>query len=142
MRTVLRSAALQVVVLAMVLRALVPEGWMPNAEAGAYDAALMPCPGAMHDMAQMPGMGGMHHDMASMPGMHHETPPPPRKTGHAKSTYCACATVAQTGTPAPDVATQLPAPASIRVAYAAAHSAPQSVSPYRPNAARAPPLPA
>jgi hypothetical protein len=195
MRAVLRSAALRVVVLAMILRALVPDGWMPNAHAATLDAMLVPCPGAgdvvalpaahhaipmmdmTHDLAAMPGMAhrdmaamadmsGMHHDMAAMQGMardasavgmsahampglagaHHDMAamarhemPPSHKAHHAATLCIFAAATAPLGSPAPDVAALPPAPPSAAVVFAASTDAPANASPYRPNAARAPP---
>lgn len=48
----LRSAAVCLALVALVLRALVPVGWMPAA-AGADSAAIMPCPMA-DGMGQLP----------------------------------------------------------------------------------------
>ena len=120
MRMGLKAATLQIALLAMVLRAVMPVGWMPSTQAGA--APIMPCPG-----------------MDSMAGMHHKMPAPPHKSDHAKSTYCTCAAVAQLGTPAPDAAGPALAQSCSRVAFAATHDAPRVASLYRANAARAPP---
>lgn len=174
MRAVLRSAALRVVVLAMILRALVPQGWMLDAQASAHGAALMPCPGVMqadmpardmdamaaahaaHDMdamagmargmpamahmamAAMPGMAAMHHDMMAMPAAHHHAPAHKADSGAP----CIFTATAQLGSPMADVAAFPPLPAGVTAAFAAAHDAPASNTVHRPNAARAPPLPA
>jgi len=119
MRTVLKSTALRLALVAVLLRALVPVGWMPSTAANA--APIMPCP----------GMAGMHHEM---PASQHKS-----DSHHAKSTYCSCAAVAQLGTPAPDAAELKLAPGCSEIAFAAMHDAPATVSAYRPNAARAPP---
>jgi hypothetical protein len=115
MRTALKSAALAIAVLAMMLRAAMPDGWMPSADAS---APLMLCPG----MNAMPmPLQKQHHDQ-----------------GHP-STFCVCAAVAQLAAPADDARPLLCAPASIAIVFATTHDAPFVVRHYAPNAARAPP---
>ena len=116
MRAVLKSVALTVAVLAMMLRAALPDGWMPSADAS---APLMLCPG-MNAM-EMP------HDKR-----HHDQ-------GHP-STFCLCAATAQLAAPGDDAHALLNEPASITIAFDAAHDAPFLARAYAPNAARAPPV--
>jgi hypothetical protein len=115
MRTALKSAALTIAVLAMMLRAALPDGWMPSADAS---APLMLCPG----MNAMPmPLQKQHHDQ-----------------GHP-STFCVCAAVAQLAAPTDDARPRLCEPASIAIAFTATHDAPFVVRHHTPNAARAPP---
>jgi hypothetical protein len=115
MRTALKSAALTIAVLAMMLRAAMPDGWMPSADAS---APLMLCPG----MNAMPmPLQKQHHDQ-----------------GHP-STYCVCAAAAQLAAPTDDAHPLLCEPASITIAFTAAHVSPFVARDYTPNAARAPP---
>jgi hypothetical protein len=58
----LHSAAVYVALLALVLRALVPAGWMPSA-AAASPITLIPCP-------MMDGMGGMPEPQPQLPAKH------------------------------------------------------------------------
>ncbi|HEX4859862.1 MAG TPA: hypothetical protein VFV07_01410 [Rhizomicrobium sp.] len=116
MRAALKSAALIVAVLAMTLRAAMPDGWMPSADAS---APIMLCPG----MNAMPmPLQKQHHDQ-----------------GHP-STYCVCAAVAQLAAPGDDTHALLSEPASVTIAFDAAHDAPFLARAYAPNAARGPPV--
>ncbi|MBV8978890.1 MAG: hypothetical protein JO261_05485 [Alphaproteobacteria bacterium] len=115
----LKSAALSVALLALLLRAAVPEGWMP---AKAASAPLMPCPGIM----TMP-MTPSHHGA-----------PLRKQDGH--TTICIFAATAHFGSvpvPAPLAA---PAGAVERIAPLPSAVVFVSKSLYRPNTARAPPL--
>jgi len=62
----LRIAAVWIAISAMILRGIVPVGWMPNTAAGAHHAAFMPCPMMM---------GGMPMDGMRMDGMRHMPQP-------------------------------------------------------------------
>lgn len=114
MRGVLKNAALSVATAAMLARALLPAGWMPNLHADA--SPIMLCPGM--EMPAAPSKSDSHH---------------------AKSTFCACAAVAQLVTPAPESAGPAPAQSCSKIAFAATRDAPSIASLYRANAARAPP---
>lgn len=115
MRTALKSAALAIAVLAMMLRAAMPDGWMPSADAS---APLMLCPG----MNAMPMPLQKQH----------------RDQGHP-STFCVCAAAAQLAAPEDDARPLLSEPASITIVFAVAHVSPFVARDYTPNAARAPP---
>ena len=143
MRGVFKSAAVHLALAAMVLRALLPVGWMPNtAHAGA--GPLMLCDGmepAMHDMPAMADMPGMSHDaMASMPGMDHEAPPPSdHPQHHGAGAPCVFAAAAPLATPVAALPVPAPAPHAIALAFTPAQESDLSRRAYRPNAARAPP---
>jgi hypothetical protein len=128
MRTALKSAALCIAILAMTLRAALPDGWMPSTQAEA--APIMLCPG-MNDMTAMPAMAGMERNT------------PPQKQHHDQnhpSTFCLCAAIAQLGAPVDNVHALISAPASIEIAFDVAHDTPFLARSYAPNAARAPPV--
>ncbi len=118
MRAVLKSAAFNVALLAMLLRAVLPQGWMPNPQSTAeHAAAIMLCPGMTMPSApaQKPG-----HD-------------------HAKITFCACAAAAPLSTSMACAAAISPAPLAGTLAFAATHDVATLATIYRPNSARAPP---
>jgi len=119
MRRVLKSAAVHLALVAMVLRALLPAGWMPSTPEQHHAASIMLCPGMDH-MA-----------MPAMPDHH--------KADRAKSTYCACAAVAQISLAPPHVAVGAPVPTSHELAFAARPIHVVTSSAHRANAARAPP---
>lgn len=136
MRGVFKAAAVHIVLAAMVLRALLPAGWMPSPlHTG---SPLMICDGTMpmHDMLGMPGMD--HDAMASMPGMHHDMPAHPQSHDHG--TPCVFAAAAPLAPPALDVAAPVAAPAAHDIDFAAHRDAIAASRAYRPNAARGPPL--
>jgi len=119
MRTVLKSAAFNVALLAMLLRAVLPQGWMPNPQSAAeHTAAIMLCPGM------------------AMPAA------PEQKPGHgqAKITFCACAAAAPLSTSMACAHALSPSPLAGALAFAATHDATVLAASYRPNSARAPPL--
>ncbi|MBV9991983.1 MAG: hypothetical protein JOZ72_11915 [Alphaproteobacteria bacterium] len=127
MRGVLNKAAVHLALVAMLLRALLPAGWMPSGAAENHASPIMLCPGMDH-MA-------MPH-MAMPDAAKHDRQPAP---DHAKSTYCACAAVGHVSLASPLCAADVSAPAWRDAAYATASVRFVGVSPYRPNAARAPP---
>jgi len=120
MRAVLKSAALGFALLALLLRAALPDGWMP---ASAASAPLMPCPGMMAmPMTPAPHSGAPLHKHGS------------------HTTICIFAAAGHFGS--------VPVPAPVPAPLGAVATAPQpfaaanfiSRTSYRPNAARAPPL--
>ncbi len=118
MRTVLKSAAFIIAILAMMLRAVLPQGWMPNPQSEtAHNAPIMLCPG----MA-MPGCAGAEADH-----------------GHAKITFCACAAAAPLSTSMACALAVSPSPLAGTFAFAATHDVAALATSYRPNSARAPP---
>jgi len=118
MRAVLKSAALGFALFALLLRAALPDGWMP---ASAASAPLMPCPGMM-----------------TMPMTPHHGAPPQKHDGH--TTICIFAAAGHFGS--------VPLPVPVPAPTSAIETAQQiltvsnrvSKASYRPNAARAPPL--
>lgn len=135
MFSVARKAALSLAVAAMVFRALLPLGWMPNPE-GFGESALIPCDVAMSDadMAMMmPGMdmSSMHHGAgddgkAPASGHHHQE--------------CPYAAASHGGTPAIDSAPFAPWLAVRLVQPPSKEAAVLVVARYQPHSPRAPPL--
>ena len=118
MRTVLKSAAFRVAVLAMLLRAVLPQGWMPNPQnETAHNAPIMLCPGMA--MPDAPAQKSDH--------------------GHAKITFCACAAAAPLSTSMACALAVSPSPLAGTLIFAATHDVAMLATSYRPNAARAPP---
>jgi hypothetical protein len=123
MRGVLKSAALTIAVLAMMLRAALPDGWMPSAQAS---APLMLCPG-MNDMSAMAGMD--HRNPA---------PAPPHDQDHG-GMVCAFSAIAHFAAPTDPTAVLAQAAVWTFVSFVATHDAPLRAVIWQPNAARAPP---
>src|ERR1700733_11861096 len=110
MRTVLKAAAFDVALLAMLLRAVLPQGWMPNPQSTTqHTAAIMLCPG----MA-MPAAPAQKQDH-----------------GHAKITFCACAAAAPLSTPMACAATLSRSPLAGALALAATHDVAVRATSYR-----------
>jgi hypothetical protein len=110
-----RSAALSLALAAMLLRALLPDGWMPSDQAG----------GAFFTICSVEH--GRHEGKAPQSDSH----------THAPCAFAAAATLAP-----PEVA-KLAFGASTpgwRVAAQIAVEQPAPAAPHRPNAARAPPI--
>jgi hypothetical protein len=113
-----RSLAISLALCAMVLRALLPDGWMPNMAAGATAAPFVIC------LAD----GG--HAGGKAPAQ------PTQEHSHAPCAFAAAAPLAP-----PAFAALIVAAPSEATYFAAAfvQDAPAISSPHRPNAARAPP---
>jgi hypothetical protein len=122
MRTALKSVALIVAVAAMMLRASMPDGWMPSADAS---APLMLCPG-MTPMAAMPGMESPKHA-------------PSHDQDHGGGMACPFAAAAQLAAPSDPVPAPLPIAVAHFEAFEASHDASPRAPHWQPNAARAPP---
>jgi len=123
MRTALKSAAVQLALVAMMLRALLPAGWMPSAPNRHAVGPIMLCPGMDRMAVPMPSKG--------------EQQPAPQ-ADHAKHTVCIFAAAAPLASPAADAA-PMPAPATVDVAFIEARDTVLSSSISRAFAARAPP---
>jgi hypothetical protein len=121
MRTVLKSAAFSLAILAMMLRAAVPQGWMPTSQGA---AALMPCPGVTQ-MAHMP----------------HQTPPRKPDHRHDNGAPCIFAAAAHLASPAGALPAILTTPAFTSIDFATTRETLFLAPAYRANAARAPPVP-
>ncbi len=111
-----RSAALSLALLAMLLRALLPDGWMPNAGGDAAASPFVIC-----------SVDGAHRGKA---------PADPQQRGHAPCAFAAAAPLS----PPLLAAVALPAPSRhVHVARSDLDHAAPSTSSHRPNAPRAPP---
>ncbi|HEX4294743.1 MAG TPA: hypothetical protein VHZ29_11465 [Rhizomicrobium sp.] len=118
MRTVLKSAAFGVAILAMMLRAVQPQGWMPNPQSEtAHNAPIMLCPGMAMPVA--PAQKPDH--------------------GHTKITFCACAAAAPLSTSMACALSVSPSPLAGTLAFAVTTDVAVRATSYRPNSARAPP---
>lgn len=113
MRAVCKSLAVQIALVAMLLRALVPAGWMPNT-AGADASPFIIC--HMQD-----GAPSQHpdHDRASAP--------------------CVFAAAAQLAAPDLDTPSIAPSALADRIDFRAVRVEARSLTLFRANTARAPP---
>jgi hypothetical protein len=109
-----RSAAISLALCAMVLRALLPDGWMPNTVAGG--APFIMC-----------SIDGAHHDGKS---------PPSREQSHAPCAFAAAAPLAPPHAVVPGAPARLQAST---IAPLFGDALPAVTAPHRPGAARAPP---
>ena len=123
MRGVLNKAAVHLALVAMLLRALLPAGWMPSGATEQHASPIMLCPGM--DRMAMP-----------MPAGHDEHPAP--QADHAKHGVCIFAAAAPLASPAADVAAPI-VTAAVDTVFTQRRDSAVSTSAYRPNAARAPP---
>lgn len=141
----IRTLAVTLALAGILLRGLLPEGWMPNTGTDAFASPLMPCsmdaPPAlamdmMAAMPAMPGMEAMSKTSAPMP----EAPMPqaPMKdTSHAPCAFAAAAPLSP-----PLVASLDVGPTSLAEKFVPqfAHRGIAQSAAHRPNAARAPPF--
>lgn len=118
MRMTCRSAAVQIALLAMLLRAVLPAGWMPAAITSANASPFVICTmdGPLH---ATPAKSSHDHDRATSP--------------------CVFASVVPLSSP--DIAIAAPAPIQLasQIAFAPLHETIVAARHFRPNAARAPP---
>lgn len=115
-RAVTRSVALSLALCAMVLRALLPDGWMPAANAAETGTPFVIC---------------------SVDGAHHNAP-----NGTQQRTHAPCAFAAAAPLSPPSLAVGITrAFGDVTVIAHNVYTAPLVPAPaYRPNAARAPPV--
>ncbi len=120
MRTALKSTALQLALLAMVLRALVPAGWMPEAISSANASPFVIC---------------------TIDGPLHQTPlkHTPSSDHDRANTPCAFAASAPLSPPLADPVSVTPLWIAAPVFFASTREAIVANALFRPNAARAPP---
>lgn len=118
MRTGCRSAAVHFALMAMLLRALLPAGWMPAAITPASASPFVICTvdGPLH----APAKQAPAHERASVP--------------------CVFAAAAPLSSPTAHAAAPLPVAAWNRIDIAPRIEAVSCAAPYRPNAPRAPPV--
>jgi hypothetical protein len=120
MRTALKSTALQVALVAMVLRALLPAGWMPAAITSADASPFVICT-----------IDGPLHQAPSK-----QTPPSDHDRAHAPCVFAAAAPLAS---PHVDAATLAPSNIAAPILFAASRDDVTANAIFRPNTARAPP---
>jgi len=115
---VCRSAAVQLALVAMLLRAFLPAGWMPAAIASADASPFVICTldGPLHPAPAKPSHD---HDRASAP--------------------CVFAASVHAATPAAEPAKVAPVTTASPVAFTARHDVVAASVQFRPNTARAPP---
>ena len=136
MRHAVRSVAVHVAFIAMLLRALLPTGWMPNPD-GASQSPLIICP-MENPGAAMQGMTGAAHDMAEMaarPGPHQHN-----KSNDHDPSICPFAAAPHLALPV--LASALPLPTTVALT---AHRADRLYvarpsSQHAPQSPRAPPM--
>jgi hypothetical protein len=109
-----RSAAVALALTAMLLRALLPDGWMPSAQAAPFT-------------------------ICTVSNAHHESGKPSQPEQEHRHAPCAFAAAALLAPPAITSLALGTSAASDTLAPARAEGPAKSASPHRPNAARAPP---
>jgi hypothetical protein len=119
MRTALKSAALQIALLAMVLRAFLPAGWMPAAISSADASPFVICTidGPLHAPAKQ--MPTSDHDRAGAP--------------------CVFSAAAPLSPPLADAVSVAPSSIAAPIYFAPSRNAATADASFRPNTARAPP---
>lgn len=120
MRTALRSVALQLALVAMVLRALLPAGWMPAAISSANASPFVICT-----------IDGPLHQAPSK-----QKPPSDHDRAHAPCVFAAAAPLAS---PHVDAVSLAPSSIAAPILFASSQSDVTANAIFRPNAARAPP---
>jgi hypothetical protein len=120
MRTALKSTALQIALLAMVLRALLPAGWMPAAITSADASPFVICTidGPLHS-SPAKQQSPSDHDRAHRP--------------------CVFAAAAPLSPPLADAVALAPSNLAAPVFFESQREAVTASALFRPNAARAPP---
>ena len=118
MRMTCRSAAVQIALLAMLLRAVLPAGWMPAAVTGANTSPFVIC---------------------TMDGPLHSAPAKPSHDHDRATSPCVFASAAPLSSPDIAIATSAPVQLASQIAFAPLHETIIAAPYFRPNAARAPP---
>lgn len=140
-----RRAAVCLALAAMMLRALMPAGWMPN-PAGASESFFVICDMDQTDMSKMDmSKMDMSHmsamDMAhmDMSGMDHGSSGKHSGDGHQQP--CPFAAAPHVATPSSVAALQLPSQLAKFSPQLAAEQAAIKAATYKPQSPRAPPIP-
>lgn len=113
-----KSAALHLALLAMLLRAVLPAGWMPTAITNANASPFVIC---------------------TIDGPQHKTPSKPAHDHNRAGTPCVFAASIHTATPAAEPATVAPATIPSPIVFATHREPVTAFAQFRPNTARAPP---
>jgi hypothetical protein len=119
-RTVLKSTALQLALVAMVMRALLPAGWMPAAISSANASPFVICT-----------IDGPLHQAPSK-----QTPNSDHDRAHAPCVFAAAAPLAP---PLADAVALAPSHIAAPIHFASLQDVVTANAIFRPNAARAPP---
>lgn len=136
MAQVVRSIAVYVAFCAILLRALLPAGWMPNPN-GASQSPLIICP-MENPGAAMPGMTGPAHNMAGMaarPAQHQHN-----KSNDHDPSICSFAAAPHLAPPVLASALPLPTIVTLTVRRADHLHVAQASSRHTPQSPRAPPV--
>ena len=118
MRMTCRSAAVQIALLAMLLRAVLPAGWMPAAVTSANASPFVIC---------------------TMDGPLHSAPTKPSHDHDRATSPCVFASAAPLSSPDIAIAAPTPMQFASQIAFAPLHETIIAARHFRPNAARAPP---
>jgi hypothetical protein len=116
MRLICRSAGFRLALIGMVLRAILPAGWMPAPITAAHASPFTIC---------------------SIDGPKHSTPARPSKD-HAGAP-CVFAAAAPLSSPSADIAAPTPSQRATEISLASPEQSFDPANRFRPNAARAPP---
>jgi hypothetical protein len=118
MRTVCKSAAVQLALLAMLLRAVLPAGWMPAAITSANASPFVIC---------------------TIDGPLHSTPAKPSHDHDRATAPCVFSASAQTATQTADPAKVTPITTASLIVFTPRREVLTVFAQFRPNTARAPP---
>lgn len=118
MRMVCKSAAVQIALLAMLLRAVLPAGWMPAAVTQANASPFVIC---------------------TIDGPLHSTPAKPSQDHDRATTPCVFAASVHAATPAAEPVKVAPQTRASQIVFAPRSDAAAAAPQFRPNFARAPP---
>jgi len=135
MALVVRSIAVYVAFCAILLRALLPAGWMPNPN-GASQSPLIICP-MQNPEAAMPGMTGAARDMAGMDGQSRQHQ---HKSNDHDSSICPFAAAPHLAPPVLASALPLPTTVALTANRADRLYAARPSSHHTPQSPRAPPV--
>lgn len=132
--TSFRRAAVCLALAAMMLRALMPAGWMPN-PAGAGTSLFVICDMDQMDMSHMSAADMANMDMS---GMDHG--PSGKHTGDSHQQPCPFAAAPHVATPSSVAALQLPSQLAKFSPLLAAEQAAIKAAIYKPQSPRGPPI--
>jgi hypothetical protein len=113
-----RSAAVQIALMAILLRAVLPAGWMPEAITSADASPFVIC---------------------TIDGPLHATPAKPSHDHDRATSPCVFASVVPLSSPDITIAAPTPMQFASQIAFAPLHETIITAPHFRPNAARAPP---
>ncbi len=137
--TSFRRAAVCLALAAMMLRALMPAGWMPN-PAGAGESLFVICDMDQMDMSKMDMSHMSAADMANMDmsGMDHGSSG--KHSGDGHQTTCPFAAAPHVATPSSVAALQLPSQLAGFSPLLATEQAAIKAATYKPQSPRGPPI--